>query len=265
MAYAYYNQRSYPNVPYPSSVSPKATVKSGGCGVVSASIILENVLGESLPPPDMAQFSIDSGARVAGGTDQRTLMRALARRYERLFLEEAYDFDELIEHLQRGGMAVASTIGNRQGWTGIFSNAPHIYVVAGVRENGKVEVLDPNYYNGKFEMPGRRGIVQMDGNVALISQSNLKREIGGRVIYLVSAAPEQKKEEEPEEMSYEQFELFMDRYMTERGEKPASGWATKELDEAVAAGITDGKRPKNFATREEVAAMVLRAIKKTEV
>lgn len=261
MPYAYYNQRSYPDVPYPSSVSPNATVKSGGCGVVSASIILANVLGVSLPPPEMAQFAIESGARVAGGTDQRTLMRALTRRYKRLLLEETYDFDELIKHLQRGGMAVASTIGNRQGWTGIFSNAPHIYVVAGVRETGKVEVLDPSYYNGKFEMPGRRGIVQMDGNIALISQSNLKREIGDRVIYLVSAAPEEKTKEDDKPVTYEQFLQFMERYIKERGEKPASGWATQELQSAVSAGITDGNRPQSFATREEAAAMVFRALK----
>ena len=44
------------------------------------------------------------------------------------------------------------------------------------------------------------------------------------------------------------------------GSKP-SGWAEQELKEAVAAGITDGTRPKGYATREEVAAMVLRGKK----
>jgi len=43
-----------------------------------------------------------------------------------------------------------------------------------------------------------------------------------------------------------------------------SAWIKKsgELDEAVKAGITDGTRPKGYATREEVAAMVLRVYKK---
>lgn len=41
----------------------------------------------------------------------------------------------------------------------------------------------------------------------------------------------------------------------------ASGWATKELAEAVASGITDGTRPQGYATREEVAAMVYRGTK----
>lgn len=39
-----------------------------------------------------------------------------------------------------------------------------------------------------------------------------------------------------------------------------SNWAAKELEEAVAMGITDGTRPKGYARREEVAAMVRRAV-----
>ena len=38
-----------------------------------------------------------------------------------------------------------------------------------------------------------------------------------------------------------------------------SGWAADELAEAVAAGITDGTRPRGYATREETAIMVHRA------
>lgn len=42
---------------------------------------------------------------------------------------------------------------------------------------------------------------------------------------------------------------------------PAAKWYEKELAEAVAAGITDGSRPDEPATRAEVAVMVLRAMK----
>ena len=38
-----------------------------------------------------------------------------------------------------------------------------------------------------------------------------------------------------------------------------SGWAEDELAEAMAAGITDGSRPRGYATREEAAIMVKRA------
>lgn len=64
---------------------------------------------------------------------------------------------------------------------------------------------------------------------------------------------------EDETMTQEQFNKMMDAYLAERGKRPASPWAERELEEARAAGITDGTRPQDFATREEVAAMVLRA------
>ena len=42
----------------------------------------------------------------------------------------------------------------------------------------------------------------------------------------------------------------------ERDKLPVSDWAKDGLEKAKAAGITDGTRPRGFATREEVALMV---------
>lgn len=44
-----------------------------------------------------------------------------------------------------------------------------------------------------------------------------------------------------------------------RDKLPASDWARDQLAAAVAAGITDGKRPQAHATRQEVAIMVSKA------
>lgn len=66
---------------------------------------------------------------------------------------------------------------------------------------------------------------------------------------------------EDDNMTQEQFDKMMDDYLARRGKAAASAWATRELAEAKAKGITDGTKPKSFATREEVAAMVLRATK----
>lgn len=46
----------------------------------------------------------------------------------------------------------------------------------------------------------------------------------------------------------------------QRAELPPSNWAKDQLAAAVAAGITDGKRPQSHATREEVAIMVRKAM-----
>lgn len=45
----------------------------------------------------------------------------------------------------------------------------------------------------------------------------------------------------------------------DRDKLPASDWARDKLAAAVAAGITDGKRPQAHATRQEVAIMVSKA------
>lgn len=49
-------------------------------------------------------------------------------------------------------------------------------------------------------------------------------------------------------------------YHIQLAELPPSDWARDQLAAAVAAGITDGKRPQSHATREEVAIMVRKAL-----
>ena len=62
--------------------------------------------------------------------------------------------------------------------------------------------------------------------------------------------------EEPEEMTQEQFDQMMENYLLRRAQSGASSWAESILKEAVSEGVTDGKRPQSFATREEVVAML---------
>lgn len=49
-------------------------------------------------------------------------------------------------------------------------------------------------------------------------------------------------------------------YHIQLAELPPSDWARDHLAAAVAAGITDGKRPQSHATRQEVAIMVRKAL-----
>lgn len=49
--------------------------------------------------------------------------------------------------------------------------------------------------------------------------------------------------------------------LAERDKKPVSDWAKKEMETAEAEGITDGSSPQAFATREQVAAMIVRSQK----
>lgn len=72
-------------------------------------------------------------------------------------------------------------------------------------------------------------------------------------------AEEVTKRLEDEDMTDEKFAEYMDRYLANRGHLPAPNWAGSEMAKAVELGLTDGTRPQGFATRCEVAAMLVRA------
>ena len=67
--------------------------------------------------------------------------------------------------------------------------------------------------------------------------------------------------EEGNTVTQEQFDAMLDDYLLRRGALPAGEWATEGLRQAVQRGISDGTRPQAFATRQEVALMVLAAIR----
>lgn len=66
---------------------------------------------------------------------------------------------------------------------------------------------------------------------------------------------------EMESMTQEKFNEMCDAWLDTRSNMPVSAWAVEGLKEAKKAGLTDGQRPRSFATREEVAVMVSRAMK----
>ena len=65
--------------------------------------------------------------------------------------------------------------------------------------------------------------------------------------------------EEENTVTQEQFDAMLDDYLLRRGTLPAGEWAAEGLQQAVGRGISDGTRPQAFATRQEVALMVLAA------
>ena len=176
--YKYYNQRGYPNTPYPSPSAKTATVKSGGCGVCCGAMIVANLAGQDVDIPAFAAYCIKSGARVSGGTDMRRLANVICRDYG-LKYETTNDSGRLLEHLATGGMAVANVSGNRKGYTGVFSDSGH-YVVAAAAEGNILSVLDPAMYAGKYNLAGRKGKVAVVGNVCKCDVSVLAKDVYGR-------------------------------------------------------------------------------------
>lgn len=234
MVYKYYNQHNYPNTPYPSPDLPKATVKSGGCGVCCASMIIENLTAHQIGPKLMATYAINKKARVSGGTDMNVLAKAISADYG-LMIDITNDEIVLLSHLRKGGMAIANVGGNRGGYVGVFSDGGHYVVVAGLTDTGKVIVLDPGYYPGKFNKAGRKGRVTVNGNQCICDISVLGKDTENR-----SPA----------------YWLF------ERKVETVPEWMKKIMDDAKAVGlITSDHVPTEPATKWFVLAIALKAIK----
>ncbi len=174
----YYNQNNYAHIPYPSSGNPTATVKSGGCGVCCASMIVEALTGKVWPPNQSAAYSIQVGARVSGGTDMVRLGKSIASAYG-LLLQYSNNINMLLSHLSAGGVAAVNVGGDRPGYTGLFSDGGHYVTAIGVKD-GKAIIYDPGYYSGKFSKAGRSGKVTVSGNEIYVTPSLLDKDAENR-------------------------------------------------------------------------------------
>ena len=67
-------------------------------------------------------------------------------------------------------------------------------------------------------------------------------------------------ESEEDDMTDEQVRKIVREILDGKDTKP-DDWAAAEMREAIDLGITDGTRPKGYATRQEAAIMVLRSFK----
>lgn len=104
-------------------------------------------------------------------------------------------------------------------------------------------------------------ITTIDGNTGDGSEAN-----GGAVLrrtrdkrYIVGAY-RPAYAEGGTELTEAQFDKLMDAWLARQAEKPASSWG--KMPQAKAAGLTDGTRPQSFATREEVATMLMKVVDK---
>lgn len=66
--------------------------------------------------------------------------------------------------------------------------------------------------------------------------------------------------ERGDEMTQEQFDAMLENWLARQGELEPSVWAKELLGQAVERNLTDGTRPQAFATRQEVAVMMLAAL-----
>ena len=186
----FYCQLDYEHVPYPSPVGAKnGNVANNGCGVCAASMVAENMLGVDFPPEASAKLAKACGAREGYGTDLYIYSKAFAAHFD-LDVQETEDAMEALRFLQAGrGMVIANVRGDRpeDGYIGVFSNSGH-YVVIAEAQGTTVKVWDPMYKegSGRFDVPGRKGKVRLDGTDAYADMSVFVEDCKERPFFLFS-------------------------------------------------------------------------------
>ncbi|MBQ4050533.1 MAG: hypothetical protein IJD13_02810 [Oscillospiraceae bacterium] len=179
----FYRQLDYAHIPYVSPSSPHGNIANNGCGVCSASMIAEYLTGKSFPVEDCAKAAKVCGAREGFGTDMCIFAPVFAHMVG-LQTSSTTDPDEVLAFLESGkGMAIANTLGDREDWTGVFSDERH-YVVCATAENGVVGIWDPMLSPGRYEKPGRKGKVRLDGYTAYADFSVIANDCKGRIWHL---------------------------------------------------------------------------------
>lgn len=198
-------------------------------------MIVSSLTTQEIGPVAMAEYAISIGARVSGGTDMNTLAAGICKAYG-LEYSTSSDEPDLLAHLQAGGMAIANVGGNRGGYTGVFSNGGHFIVVAKQIDDGRVAIMDPGHYMGKFNLSGRRGKVEIDGDFCYCDIDVLAEDCSNRST---------------------RYWLF------KKGVNSVPDWMKKIMDEAKALGLYTGEHnPTDAAPKWFVLAVALVVLKK---
>lgn len=174
----YINQRDYPDVPFPTRTDKpddeygrNTTVASSACGVCAAMMVVDRLcVNVHFSLEDALQLAYDSGANHQTGTDYKQYGPAVAEKFH-LEYRTTDSVEKMRECLRTGGCAVA-LCGKRDddpAFTPIFTYKGHYVTVISEERDGRFCILDPEYYDGKFEEADRSGKVEVKGIFCMVS------------------------------------------------------------------------------------------------
>ena len=144
----YYNQNDYGNEQYNKPNGGKATIASGGCGIVSACIAVNNACGKELYTVlQMRNLAQSCGARINNGTDMDKLLKAVCKAHPEFSYKATQLNNDLLNHLKNGGMAII----NQGDVYNVFSTAGHFVAAVQLFDNDIIDVYDPQMYSGKYQ------------------------------------------------------------------------------------------------------------------
>lgn len=195
MKKVYYNQADsrWATHPYPSKSSPKATIKSGGCGPTCAAMVVSSCK-ETIKPDKMGDISRANGYRVNGGT-AFSLFSYVAKKwnFKTKTVKSSY------EALQacKDGYFVVILCG-----TGLWTTGGHYILAVGASGN-KIEIYDPYLYKGKFDRYDRKGKVELKGNSCFVQIDTFKKYSNAHNFFAFKMEEPKPKKKSNEEIAKE--------------------------------------------------------------
>ena len=162
----YLNQLEYPHLKYDHNMAHggppegRNSVKTSGCGLCCACMVVDHLTDKSLPIEDCVRLSEENGANLNLGTSMDVLGKIIADMYD---LEFSYtnDIDCAIACLQKGGRVAALVSGDREDHKGLFSRRAH-YILLLSYDGEEFSILDPSFTDKKYTEEGRVGRVRVD-------------------------------------------------------------------------------------------------------
>jgi len=173
----YVNQLEYPDLLYVTrqemdeenrEKGRTTTIRKSGCGLCSAVMVADRLVPDSkFNLRDAIRMSYDNSANLNIGTDYKIFAPVFAEN-QGLEVEMTSDTEKLRHCLRTGGAAVLHIKGDREGYVGVFSHGGHYVTAISEERDGRIAVLDPSYFEGKYEEEGRKGLVEMKNGVVAL-------------------------------------------------------------------------------------------------
>lgn len=153
------------NYPYTVTNNKNQTIGKSGCGVATAAMIIDSIVG-NVSVTELADTFVKYGYRSPNNGTYWSANRAIADEFD-IEYQETLNFSVMLEKLRNNNYVIAS-VGN-----GLFTTGGHYVMIYGIDGNN-LKIYDPYLYSGKFDTSTRRGKVYVSGNTVYCSTENFK-------------------------------------------------------------------------------------------
>ena len=153
------------NYPYTVTNNKSQTIGKSGCGVATAAMIIDSIVG-NVSVTELADVFVKYGYRSPNNGTYWSANRAIADEFN-IEYQETSNYSVILEKLKNNNYIIAS-VGN-----GLFTTGGHYIMIYGVDGNN-LKIYDSFLYKGKFDTSTRRGKAYVDGDTVICSTTNFK-------------------------------------------------------------------------------------------